>query len=215
MKKNIMNKYINMFLVILVFALFLGEIVLVNNSYFINIDNNVYSIIKTMINSKNTIIFKGFSFLGTEIFVIALCVILIIFKKGRGLAFSAIMFISTLLTQAIKIIIARPRPNINPLVIENSFSFPSGHTVTIVVIVGILLFWLWQEKGSIKLYKKIIITILLIFIAFNVMLSRIYLGIHYFSDILGGLTFGIFYLLGTYYYIYNYDKLPLPFKIKK
>lgn len=218
-----MNKYKNMFLIIIVFTLFLGEIVLVNNSYFINIDNNVYNIIKTIINDRNTIIFKAFSFLGTEIFVIILCIILIVIKKGRGVAFTAIMFVSTLLTQAIKIIIARPRPNINPLAIENSYSFPSGHTVTIVVLVGILLFWLWQEKGSKKnkedknkkLCKKIILTIILIFIAFNVMLSRIYLGVHYFSDILAGIIFGIFYLLSTHYYIYNYEKVPLPFKIKK
>lgn len=215
MKQKKMNKYKNMSLTILFFALFIGELLLVNNSYFINIDNNVYSIIKSMINGTNTIIFKCFSFFGTETFVIILCVILIILKKGRGLAFTAIMFVSTLLTQTIKIIIGRPRPNINPLVIENSFSFPSGHTVTIVVIVGILLYWLWQEKGSLQTYKKIILTVLLVFIAFNVMLSRIYLGVHYFSDILAGLTFGIFYLLGTYYYIYNYEKVPLPFKIKK
>ena len=193
-----MKKRTNITIIIILTILLLIEIILVKLNVFNTIDDYIYSHASKIINNTNTAIFKGFSFLGTEIFIILFCLINIIINKSRGVIITIIVFSSTLLNQALKIIIRRPRPDINPLAIERSFSFPSGHTMIMIVIGGILLYLLWQEKGS-KI-KKTILTIIIVLIALTVMFSRIYLGVHYFSDIIGGITSGLLFLFISYYY---------------
>ncbi len=201
-----MKKRTNITIIIILTILLLIEIILVKLNVFNTIDDYIYSHASKIINNTNTAIFKGFSFLGTEIFIILFCLINIIINKSRGVIITIIVFSSTLLNQALKIIIRRPRPDINPLAIERSFSFPSGHTMIMIVIGGILLYLLWQEKGS-KL-KKIVLTIIISLVALTVMFSRIYLGVHYFSDIIGGITSGLLFLFISYYYYSFKFKVP-------
>ena len=201
-----MKKRTNITIIIILTILLLIEIILVKLNVFNTIDDYIYSHASKIINNTNTAIFKGYSFLGTEIFIILFCLINIIINKSRGVIITIIVFASTLLNQALKLIIRRPRPDINPLAIERSFSFPSGHTMIMIVIGGILLYLLWQEKGSKG--KKIIITIIITLIALSVMFSRIYLGVHYFSDIIGGITSGLLFLFISYYYYSFKYKVP-------
>ena len=201
-----MKKRTNITIIIILTILLLIEIILVKLNVFNTIDDYIYSHASKIINNTNTAIFKGFSVLGTEIFIILFCLINIIINKSRGVIITIIVFSSTLLNQALKIIIRRPRPDINPLAIERSFSFPSGHTMIMIVIGGILLYLLWQEKGS-KL-KKIVLTIIISLVALTVMFSRIYLGVHYFSDIIGGITSGLLFLFISYYYYSFKFKVP-------
>ena len=201
-----MKKRTNITIIIILTIILLIEIILVKLNVFNTIDDYIYSHASKIINNTNTAIFKGFSFLGTEIFIILFCLINIIINKSRGVIITIIVFSSTLLNQALKIIIRRPRPDINPLAIERSFSFPSGHTMIMIVIGGILLYLLWQEKGS-KL-KKIVLTIIISLVALTVMFSRIYLGVHYFSDIIGGITSGLLFLFISYYYYSFKYKVP-------
>lgn len=201
-----MKKRTNITIIIILTILLLIEIILVKLNVFNTIDDYIYSHASKIINNTNTAIFKGFSFLGTEIFIILFCLINIIINKSRGVIITIIVFSSTLLNQALKIIIRRPRPDINPLAIERSFSFPSGHTMIMIVIGGILLYLLWQEKGS-KLKKKVL-TIIISLVALSVMFSRIYLGVHYFSDIIGGITSGLLFLFISYYYYSFKFKVP-------
>ena len=201
-----MKKRTNIIIIIILAIILLLEIILVKLNIFDPIDNFIYSHASKIINNTNTIIFKGFSLLGTEIFIILFCLLFIILKKSRGVAITIIVFASTLLNQALKLIVGRPRPSINPLAIEKSFSFPSGHTMIMIVMGGILLYLLWQEKGS-KI-KKTILTIIIVLIALTVMFSRIYLGVHYFSDIIGGITSGLLFLFISYYYYTFKFKVP-------
>lgn len=201
-----MKKRTNIIIIIILAIILLLEIILVKLNIFDPIDNFIYSHASKIINNTNTIIFKGFSLLGTEIFIILFCLLFIILKKSRGVAITIIVFASTLLNQALKLIVGRPRPSINPLAIEKSFSFPSGHTMIMIVMGGILLYLLWQEKGS-KI-KKTILTIIISLIALTVMFSRIYLGVHYFSDIIGGITSGLLFLFISYYYYTFKFKVP-------
>ena len=201
-----MKKRTNIIIIIILAIILLLEIILVKLNIFDQIDNIIYSHASKIINNTNTIIFKGFSLLGTEIFIILFCLLFIILKKSRGVAITIIIFASTLLNQALKLIVGRPRPSINPLAIEKSFSFPSGHTMIMIVMGGILLYLLWQEKGS-KI-KKTILTIIIVLIALTVMFSRIYLGVHYFSDIIGGITSGLLFLFISYYYYTFKFKVP-------
>ena len=209
-----MKKRTNIIIIIVLAIILLLEIVLVKLGVFNTIDNFIYSHASKIINNTNTLIFRGFSVLGTEIFILFFCLIWIILNKSRGVAISVVVLASTLLNQVLKIIVRRPRPNINPLAVENSFSFPSGHTMIMVVIGGILIYLLWQKRGDNAkcntkwIARNVILTVIICLIAITVMFSRIYLGVHYFSDIVGGITSGLLFLFISYYYYTFKFKVP-------
>ena len=209
-----MKKRTNIIIIIVLAIILLLEIVLVKLGVFNTVDDFIYSHVSKIINNTNTTIFKSFSFLGTEIFIILFCLVCILLKKSRGVAISVVVLTSTLLNQAIKIVIRRPRPNINPIVMEKSFSFPSGHTMIMVVIGGILIYLLWQKMGDNAkcntkcIARNVILTVIICLIAITVMFSRIYLGVHYFSDIVGGITSGLLFLFISYYYYTFKFKVP-------
>ena len=209
-----MKKRTNIIIIIVLAIILLLEIVLVKLGVFNTIDNFIYSHASKIINNTNTLIFRGFSVLGTEIFILFFCLICIILNKSRGVDISVVVLASTLLNQALKIIVRRPRPNINPLAVENSFSFPSGHTMIMVVIGGILIYLLWQKRGDNAkcntkwIARNVILTVIICLIAITVMFSRIYLGVHYFSDIVGGITSGLLFLFISYYYYTFKFKVP-------
>ncbi|WRK51815.1 phosphatase PAP2 family protein [Coprobacillaceae bacterium CR2/5/TPMF4] len=83
----------------------------------------------------------------------------------------------------IKAIVRRPRPNVDVFIRESNFSFPSGHAMAITCLYGLLIYYLY--KSEIR-YRKLLIVICVLIIVL-VSLSRVYLGVHYFSDIIGGI----------------------------
>ena len=90
-----------------------------------------------------------------------------------------------------KTIVQSPRP-LNGLVFEAGFSFPSGHATTCIVFCGLLTYFVWQNWKSTK--PKIVSIALYAFITSLVAFDRVYLNVHWFSDVLGGCLFGIFWL---------------------
>ena len=209
-----MKKRTNIIIIIALTILLIIEIILVKTNSFSQIDSFVYTHISNFITPVNTAIFKFFSFFGSEIFIIILCLLVLFLfkKKSRGIGFTFILLLSTLFNQGLKLIVGRERPDINQLVTESSYSFPSGHTMIITTIVGLFIFYLWNNKKGSRT-KKNVITIILTIIAFLVMISRIYLGVHYFSDIIGGITASLL-LLAIVYYYYTF-KYKVPYFPKK
>lgn len=96
----------------------------------------------------------------------------------------------------IKHLVERARPLAMPtFFVETSFSFPSGHTTIAVVLYGFLWYWFAREKLLTNSLR-----ILLILLIFCISFSRIYLGVHYVSDVVGGLLLGLGLLeLCTYF----------------
>ena len=93
--------------------------------------------------------------------------------------------------QILKNIFRRTRPLFKHLVKESCFSFPSGHAMVSFCFYGLIIYFI--HKSNLK--HKRIYEILLIVIIVLIGLTRIYLGVHYFSDIIGGFLFGLLYLL--------------------
>lgn len=127
--------------------------------------------------------------------VILSLIILSIFKKWSYIK-SLLIFVlgGELFVWTIKNLIERPRPPItNALVIENSYSFPSGHSFMAIAFYGLLTFFIFDnlQKRSLKIISLIIGTTLIILISF----SRIYLNVHWPSDVLASFLFGSIWLL--------------------
>lgn len=132
----------------------------------------------------------------TQVVITVVIVLLFfIFKKVKtGLWFGITMLLGPgILNHVIKEIIGRVRPDqIEHLVVQGGYSFPSGHSMSSMVLFGSLIFLLFRSVRSNSL--KWLLSILLGFFPLLIGLSRIYLGVHYPSDVLGGFSLGFAWL---------------------
>jgi undecaprenyl-diphosphatase len=135
---------------------------------------------------------KIISYMGNTLIVILICIILILIPKTRwkyGIATSAGVIISTMFNNLLKVIFLRERPDVLRLINENSYSFPSGHSMINMTMYSLLAILLFNNIKNKTL--KYLIPILVIFIPILMGLSRVYLGVHYITDVIGGWIFGL------------------------
>ncbi|NTW22794.1 phosphatase PAP2 family protein [Candidatus Falkowbacteria bacterium] len=91
----------------------------------------------------------------------------------------------------IKITIERPRP-LGGVYEEASFSFPSAHAALSVSFYGYLLYWAWRRSTW---SRRVNLTFGWLILIFLIGFSRLFLGVHYLSDVLGGFVLGLLWLL--------------------
>lgn len=96
-----------------------------------------------------------------------------------------------LIVEFFKAIIASPRP-LNGIIAATSYSFPSGHATSSVVLFGILLYILWRQLKN--MIVKLLAAGLYVSVVGVVGFDRIYLNVHWFSDVLGALFLGAFWV---------------------
>ncbi|WP_417897180.1 phosphatase PAP2 family protein [Bacillus haimaensis] len=98
-----------------------------------------------------------------------------------------------LLVLLLKHVFQRPRPSLNPAYDGNGFSFPSGHATGSIILYGFMIYLIARERKLIigRVAAIIGLLFLIIFVGF----SRVYLDVHYPSDILGGFAVGTIWLL--------------------
>ena len=125
-------------------------------------------------------------------FITGVCLLILILPQTRrfpGLILSASPLFSTLLYKLIKEILQRPRPEeALHLIQQGGFSFPSGHAMTGLVFYGLVLYFLLRSiKNSST--RGILLAVGVVYI-FLIGFSRIYLGVHYPSDVLAGWCLG-------------------------
>lgn len=130
------------------------------------------------------------------IFSIILLLLLMFHKKDyiKSKVFISSMALGVILSQGLKYIIQKPRP-IDQLIIETGYSFPSGHVTLSFVFFGMLIYLFKDEiKNKFLRYSFIAINILLILL---IGISRIYLNVHYFSDVIAGFVLGLICIFGA------------------
>ena len=132
---------------------------------------------------------------GSAIFLILLSLVFLIIVKNKkiGVFVALNLEIEAWLNTLLKNIIERPRPFGINKIIENGFSFPSGHSMAAMAFYGFLIFLIFRYIKNKKL--KWSLSILLSFLIVLIGLSRIYLGVHYLSDVIGAFLFSISYLI--------------------
>jgi len=182
------------------FILFLFWTYNVFKNKFDGLDKKIYEKIK--INNLLTFIFKFITNLASTEYLIILTLLMLIFfdNKISALLFMVALIINSCLIGIIKNTFKRMRPNINRLVNEKGYSYPSGHTMSATSFYGLIIFFI--VISSLILPIKVLLISLLVLLILLVGFSRIYLGVHYFSDVVGGLLMASSYILLYIYFVY-------------
>ncbi len=153
-------------------------------------DSSIYNFLINLRSKPMDTFMKTITKFGNTMSVIIILAILVfILKKDDGylLVINTVCVVSS--NQILKHIIRRPRPDHLRLVKEKGFSFPSGHSMVSIALYGILIYIVNKNIKN-KTLKIILISLLSLLILF-IGLSRIYVGVHYPSDVLSG------YILAT------------------
>lgn len=109
-------------------------------------------------------------------------------RYATVLAIGSVFALAKLLEAGCKVAFARPRPSIVPhLTHADGYSFPSGHTITAIIVWGLLAAVLVDRtSGRAQSLPPVAAAVLVALIGF----SRIYLGVHYLTDVIGGMLLG-------------------------
>ena len=127
-----------------------------------------------------------------SLIVITILLFCIIKNKKYPIIITINLIASFIIGQILKFIIRRPRP-IDTLIKGIGYSYPSGHSLVSMAYFGLIIYLIGIKINN-KNIKNILIifnTILIILISF----SRIYLGVHYLTDIVGGMLLAAIYLI--------------------
>ncbi len=190
MKKLLKNNY--WYLVITLLLIIITTCIMKSEIYniILSFDHKIINSVNYIINTNFTKFFSVLTNFGD--FYIPLIIIICIFifiknKKYFYILVSGYTF-SGIIVYISKTIIQRPRPLEALIDIPRSFSFPSGHTLTSIVFY-ITLWYLLTCKATNKV--KTITFIITLLIVILIGMSRIYLGVHYFSDVIGGIILAL------------------------
>ncbi|MEG2315433.1 MAG: diacylglycerol kinase [Clostridia bacterium] len=160
------------------------------------LDHAVYGVVSSWISPAATTFFTLCTQLVGPLVLLVISLGLVLFLPRKEYRIPVLMNLcaAILLNLGLKHIFTRPRPvDVVQIVVESGYSFPSGHTMAATCFYGFLIYLVWQLCTN-KIWRNAITALLCTMIAL-VALSRVYLGAHYFSDVLAGLCFSVFYLI--------------------
>nr|WP_295970917.1 phosphatase PAP2 family protein [uncultured Bacillus sp.] len=167
---------------------FMAYTVSMNGIFFF--DYKVITIVQGWEGPRFTAIMKFFTQIGSAQIVIVLSIFILFFlykvlkHRTELVLFCIVMVGSPLLNGLLKQTFQRARPEWHRLIDIGGYSFPSGHAMNAFTLYGILTFLLWRHISS-KTGRSVLIVISSCMIAL-IGISRVYLGVHYPSDIIGG-----------------------------
>ena len=201
-----MNKHLLALYALIVVSI-LGLIIFIRSYPISDFDLFVTRVIQEQRAWDPTILMRSISIFGDAVIapfpVVIAALLFYLSHRWREARFTLAVVFPSLCNFAIKLLINRPRPTLSSVKVFSEFAatgFPSGHVVHYVVFFGFLLAVMFVDKG-ISLFWRVLVGILSAFLIFTVSISRIYLGAHWATDVIGGYLFGFVYLgiLLTYY----------------
>lgn len=189
-KKNL--KWIIIFLCIIYFIEITGD---VYQKDIMKKDIYGYKIISSFMSNSITPIAKLITEFGSVVILVFIATILFIVIKNKKIGLSIFFNLAIIgaLNQILKNIVQRPRPTEYRLIDQSGYSFPSGHSMASAAFYGFLIYLIYKKIKN-KVLKNTIISVLALLI-FLIGISRIYLGVHYTSDVLAGFLISISYLM--------------------
>lgn len=169
-------------------------------------DTSIYDFLIVLKSESMTNLFLGISSITLPFIVISL--FFWIFYPNKIISFfvSFHLTFSFILSNLLKLIFKRNRPIGIALTYEPGYSMPSSHAMVSIVFIGFLIYLVMIKVKN--PYMRNGISILLALLILCVGVSRIYLGVHYASDVFLGFLFGILYL----YFFLHLKKVQILFQ---
>ena len=130
---------------------------------------------------------------GLVLVLLSFTIFVIVKNKRKGISIIINLFLISFINLILKILIQRPRPNGFNIINETGYSFPSGHSMVSTAFYGLLIYLSYKNIKN-KILRRSI-CIILFFLIVLIGISRIYLGVHYASDVIGGFFLSIAYLI--------------------
>ncbi len=153
-------------------------------------DTAIYNLVRSL---ESDFFDKYFVFVtkfGNEIVVVVVVLLLmILFRNRNGWLLGILAANSALTNQIIKHIIKRPRPDVLKLIKQGGYSYPSGHSMIAIAVYGYLLYYVIKRVQN--KYLKYLLSFLLVILILSVGISRIYVGVHYATDVMVGFILAI------------------------
>ena len=183
---------------------------LVSNHSIHHFDRTVINFIQGLESPVMTSFMKLITFLGSSVFIILLSISILFFlykvlnHRSELILFIAALIGSNILCILLKLFFHRARPDLHRLIEISGFSFPSGHATNAMTVYGILAFILWRNIRT-KSGRSVLILISLIMILL-IGISRIYLGVHFPSDVIAGYFTGGFWISIAIWYYQRYKE---------
>ena len=188
-------------LIIIISLLFILNTIFVISGITTNMDNSIYSFVSNKLSFLHDYFLFITKFGDEEIVIILILLFTLLLSDKRFILLPLIGFI---VNSSLKVFIHRDRPSVLHLVEESSFSYPSGHSMISVVLYGYLIYYINKHINN-KIIRNILIG-LLILIIISIGISRVYVGVHYISDVIGGYLIGLIVLIGGVSYVKNGSK---------
>jgi len=154
------------------------------------IDDNLIRIVQGWESPGMTDLMETFTWLGSTkvaiiIALVAIAVLAVFLRHRKELVlFILAVGLAPLLNRLIKSIFERERPTLHRLIEEVGYSFPSGHSMGAFTMYGILTYLLWRHVPS--AWGRTLMVVIGLALTLCIGMSRIYLGVHYPSDVIGG-----------------------------
>ena len=190
------KKNIKWVIVLICISIFVYLMQAVWGSHVLPIDTSVYNFItKHFISDSLTPVLKFITQFGGVILMIVWAIASLVLITNKRIAVSVVsnLVLIALLNNILKLIVRRARPTGFRLVAETGYSFPSGHSMVSMAFYGYLIYLIHKNVKNKKLRWTLMVGFgLLIFI---IGMSRIYLGVHYTSDVFAGFLFSLGYLV--------------------
>jgi len=148
-----------------------------------------------MLSPGATAVMTFISFLASAVTLITISIGLIFLIKNKKYPklIALNLIIVFILNRILKWIIARPRPERLKLVLEDGYSFPSGHSMIAFGFYGFLIYLIYKNFKNNKIKYPLIVFLALLILSIGI--SRIYLGVHYVTDVIGGFIIAYLYLI--------------------
>jgi undecaprenyl-diphosphatase len=163
------------------------------------LDTNIFNYLSNYVSAVNTSLMQSFSFLGAHHFLIPANLILVAYflliRKERwySIKVPAISLTSLILMSVLKQFFHRDRPLVPLLQAAQGLSFPSGHAMMSSTFYGLIIYLVWRNIQNKPV--RWLITIALLLLIFFIGLSRIYLRVHYPTDVMAGFCLGLIWLV--------------------
>ncbi|WP_207491926.1 phosphatase PAP2 family protein [Aridibaculum aurantiacum] len=174
-------------------------------------DNRISAYFNSLISDSTTDVMQFFTVFGNHDFLIPANLLLIVYflfirrHKWYSIKVPVISIGSLLIMSILKNLFGRQRP-LAPLMKEaKGLSFPSGHAMMSMAFYGLIIYIIWENVKT--PWLRITLVVLLLITIFMIGISRIYLNVHYASDVVAGFSLGLVWLVISIYMLNRMERI--------